>query len=151
MDGTKKSNQAYRSVGEVASELGVATHVLRYWETKFPKYIAPVKRGVGRRYYRPQDVTGAKAVDTLVNQQGLTIKAALQVLSQQSLEAIIGDAPVSSADPLPEEVPAENTSEEKTPVETEKVVRTSDSERLRELLSRLRSIKSRIDETLASG
>lgn len=151
MDGTKKSNQAYRSVGEVASELGVATHVLRYWETKFPKYIAPVKRGVGRRYYRPQDVTGARAIDALINRQGLTIKEALQVLSQQSLEAIIGAASSPEADPLPEEAPAENTPEEKMPVETEKIVRTSDPERLRELLSRLRSIKSRIDETLASG
>ena len=151
MDGTKKSNQAYRSVGEVASELGVATHVLRYWETKFPKYIAPVKRGVGRRYYRPQDVTGAKAVDALINQQGLTIKAALQVLSQQSLEAIIGGAPPSNPDVLPEELPAESTPDEETPVEIEKIVRTSDAEQLRKLLSRLRLIKSRIDETLASG
>ncbi len=143
MEGTEKSNQAYRSVGEVASELGVATHVLRYWETKFPKYIAPVKRGVGRRYYRPKDVDGARAVEKLIIQRGLTIKGALQVLSQQSLEVIIGTSEDSNVDELKEE-----TQSESKPIEMTIMKSSPDTQQLRELLVRLRSIKSRIDETL---
>ena len=146
MDGTEKSNQAYRSVGEVASELGVATHVLRYWETKFPKYIAPVKRGVGRRYYRPKDVIGARAVEKLIIQQGLTIKGALQVLGQQSLEVIIGSGESSKSEALNDEAESESK-----PAETLAVKSSSDLEQIRELLTRLRSIKSRIDEKITGG
>ena len=50
-----KSKAAFRTIAEVAEELGVATHVLRFWETKFPQ-IKPMKRSGGRRYYRPDDV-----------------------------------------------------------------------------------------------
>ena len=146
MDGTKKSNQAYRSVGEVASELGVETHMLRYWETKFPKYIAPVKRGGGRRYYRPKDVMGARAIEKLINQQGLTIKGAIRVLGEKSLEAII-DGVVN-----PSEVATEDEVQSKeTSVDSTKVTNPSDSEQLLKLLIRLRNIKSRIDATLAGG
>ena len=146
MDGTKKSNQAYRSVGEVASELGVETHVLRYWEIKFPKYIAPVKRGGGRRYYRPKDVMGARAIEKLIIQQGLTIKGAIRVLGQKSLEAIIDGAAHSSEVETEDDVQTEETS-----VESAKATSPSDSEKLLKLLIRLRNIKSRIDATLAGG
>lgn len=146
MDGTKKSNQAYRSVGEVASELGVETHVLRYWETKFPKYIAPVKRGGGRRYYRPKDVMGARAIEKLINQQGLTIKGAIRVLGEKSLEAIIDGVAPPSEVATEDEVQVSETS-----VDSTKVTNPSDSEQLLKLLIRLRNIKSRIDATLAGG
>ena len=51
-----KSAQAFRSIGEAAGELGLETHVIRYWETKFTKDVRPIKRADGRRMFRPQDL-----------------------------------------------------------------------------------------------
>lgn len=143
MSGANKSEQAFRSVGEVASLLGVAAHVLRYWETKFPKYIAPVKRGRGRRYYRPKDILGARAVKKLVNDNGHTIKGALQILAQQKLEVIV-DGDFNSSKETPNEVVQEDISHD-VGVKKANVL---NKEELRELLKQLRSIKSKIDETL---
>lgn len=141
MSGANKSEQAFRSVGEVASTLGVAAHVLRYWETKFPKYIAPVKRGRGRRYYRPKDILGARAVKKLVNDNGHTIKGALQILAQHKLEAIVeSDTKISK-----ESVHEDNSQDMRV-----QKVNVSNKEELRELIKQLRSIKSKIDETLVA-
>lgn len=68
-----KSPQAYRTISEAADELGVATHVLRFWETKFPE-IEPLKKGAGRRYYRPEDVTFLKKIRDLLHHEGYTIR-----------------------------------------------------------------------------
>lgn len=69
----QKSAHAYRTISEVAEELGVATHVLRFWESKFPG-IKPLKRGGGRRYYRPEDVELLRKVRHLLYDEGYTIK-----------------------------------------------------------------------------
>lgn len=69
----KKSKTAYRTISEVAKDLNVATHVLRFWETKFPE-ISPLKRGGGRRYYRPEDVEVLKQIQTLLYDEGYTIR-----------------------------------------------------------------------------
>ena len=76
----EKSADAYRSIGEAASELGLPTHVLRYWETKFPRQVRPVKRPDGRRMFRPQDIQGLRAIQTLVHQRGMTLKGAKAAL-----------------------------------------------------------------------
>lgn len=68
-----KSNSAYRTISEAADVLGVATHVLRFWETKFPQ-IQPVKRGGGRRYYRPEDIQVLKQIQELLHDKGYTIR-----------------------------------------------------------------------------
>ena len=70
-----KSPQAFRSIGEVAQMIGVATHVLRYWETQFPA-LAPVRRPDGRRYYRPEDVQLAAGLCVVMREEGLTIRGA---------------------------------------------------------------------------
>lgn len=69
----KKSKQAYRTISEAAEELGVATHVLRFWETKF-KNINPMKRSGGHRYYRPEDIDTLKQIKSLLYDEGYTIK-----------------------------------------------------------------------------
>lgn len=74
-----KSQAAFRTISEVADELGVAQHVLRFWESKFPQ-IRPLKRGGGRRYYRPEDVDLLRQVKVLLYDEGYTIKGAQKLL-----------------------------------------------------------------------
>ena len=69
----KKSAKAYRTISEVADELNVATHVLRFWETRFND-IKPLKRSGGRRYYRPEDVELLQQIRALLYDEGYTIK-----------------------------------------------------------------------------
>ena len=68
-----KAAAAYRTISEVASELGVATHVLRFWESKFTT-IQPLKKSGGRRYYRQEDIALLRLIQDLLYQQGYTIK-----------------------------------------------------------------------------
>ncbi len=77
----EKSAEAFRSIGEMAEQLGVKTHILRYWEEQFPM-LQPLKRAGGRRHYRPQDVDLLKAIHRLLGQEGYTIKGARQFLSR---------------------------------------------------------------------
>lgn len=75
----KKKEGAFRTISEVAEALNVEQHVLRFWETKFSQ-IKPLKRGGGRRYYRPEDVTVLEKIYELLYSQGYTIKGAQNVL-----------------------------------------------------------------------
>ncbi|BCX17806.1 MAG: hypothetical protein KatS3mg117_1488 [Geminicoccaceae bacterium] len=74
-----KASTAFRTISEVAEELGVAQHVLRFWETKFPA-VRPLKRGGGRRYYRPEDVELLRRIRKLLYEEGYTIKGAQKAL-----------------------------------------------------------------------
>lgn len=85
----EKAADAYRSIGEAARELGLPTHVLRYWETKFPRHVKPVKRPDGRRMFRPQDLDGLRAIQTLVHKRGMTLKGAKTLLAEQGIEAVL--------------------------------------------------------------
>lgn len=76
-----KSPQAFRSIGEVARLVEVAPHVLRYWETQFPA-LSPVKRADGRRYYRLDDVLLAAGICEALREDGLTIRGARRLISQ---------------------------------------------------------------------
>lgn len=78
-DKMKKKAGAFRTISEVADHLQVEQHVLRFWETKF-KQIKPLKRGGGRRYYRPEDVTVLETIHNLLYKEGYTIKGAQNVL-----------------------------------------------------------------------
>ena len=75
----KKSANAYRSIGEAAKELGLETHVLRYWEQEFTQ-LSPVKRRGNRRYYQRQDVMTIRQIRSLLYDQGYTIGGAKQKL-----------------------------------------------------------------------
>lgn len=77
----QKSDSAYRTISEVADSIGVATHVLRFWETKFTQ-IQPVKRQGGRRYYRPEDVLLIERIHDLLHGQGYTIRGVQSLLKE---------------------------------------------------------------------
>lgn len=74
-----KSADAFRTIGEAASELGLKTHVLRFWETKFDN-LRPMKRPDGRRFYRPDDMELLRKLQNLLHVQGLTIRGAIKAL-----------------------------------------------------------------------
>ena len=85
----EKSADAYRSIGEAAAELGLEPHVLRYWETRFPKQVSPVKRPDGRRLFRPQDLDALRAIRILVHERGMTLKGAKALLTEQGVAAVL--------------------------------------------------------------
>ena len=96
----EKSATAFRSIGEAASELGVETHVIRYWESKFPREVRPVKRADGRRMFRPQDVDALRAIQILVHERGLTLKGAKALIAEQGMAAVLsGEATLGAGAP----------------------------------------------------
>lgn len=85
-----KSKSAFKTIAEVADELGVATHVLRFWETKFSQ-IKPMKTGGGRRYYRPDDVEIIKLIKSLLYNNRYTIEGAQQLIKTKGLKTLLGE------------------------------------------------------------
>ncbi|MEI7713639.1 MAG: MerR family transcriptional regulator [Rhodospirillales bacterium] len=77
----KKAPNAFRTISEVADELHIPQHVLRFWETRFPQ-VKPLKRGGGRRYYRPDDIVLLRRVADLLYIQGYTIKGVQRLLRE---------------------------------------------------------------------
>jgi DNA-binding transcriptional MerR regulator len=82
-----KASGAYRTISEVADELDIPQHVLRFWETRFPQ-IKPMKRSGGRRYYRPGDVLLLRGIRRLLYGEGYTIKGVQRILSSQGIAAV---------------------------------------------------------------
>jgi len=85
-----KSSSAFRTISEVAEELDLPQHVLRFWETKF-NTIKPMKRGGGRRYYRPQDIDVLRRIRTLLYDDGYTIKGVQKLFKEGGKEVLKGD------------------------------------------------------------
>ena len=77
-----KSDQALLTISELARELGLGSHILRYWETHFPD-LRPLQRAGNRRYYRPDDVALARRINHLLNNEGYTVKGAVKYLSSE--------------------------------------------------------------------
>ena len=75
----EKAPGAFKTIGELSAELGVAQHILRYWETKFPQ-LKPLQRAGNRRYYRPADVELARKINRLLNDQGYTVRGVQKLL-----------------------------------------------------------------------
>ena len=93
-----KSADAFRTISEAADEVGTPQHVLRFWETRFPQ-IKPMKRGGGRRYYRPEDVALLKGIRRLLYGEGYTIKGLQRILREQGprhVQAIGRGAPIGA-------------------------------------------------------
>lgn len=84
----KKSAGAFRTISEVADELGVQQHVLRFWETKFSQ-VRPLKRGGGRRYYRPEDITVLKRIHELLYTEGYTIKGVQKLFREHGKNGVL--------------------------------------------------------------
>jgi DNA-binding transcriptional MerR regulator len=93
----RKSEQAFRTIGELASDLGVPQHILRYWETRFPQ-LRPLQRAGNRRYYRPNDVALAHRIHRLLNEDGYTIRGVQQLLSSKAGD---GEEMVGATGPTP--------------------------------------------------
>jgi DNA-binding transcriptional MerR regulator len=87
-----KSDAAFRTISEVAEELNVPQHVLRFWETKFSQ-VRPLKRGGGRRYYRPEDVTLLKRIRALLYTDGMTIRGVQKLLRENGGKQVAEEAP----------------------------------------------------------
>jgi len=123
-----KSPDAFRTISEVADDLDLPQHVLRFWETRF-SHIKPLKRGGGRRYYRPDDVELLRGIRHLLYGEGYTIKGVQRILKEQGVRFVMqvwqedalpvpvlvrqneaqeqADAPARTEEPSASKVPAE--------------------------------------------
>ena len=102
----RKSPSAFRTISEVATDLDVPQHVLRFWETKFPQ-LKPLKRGGGRRYYRPEDVLLLQRVRDLLYRDGYTIKGVQRLLRDGTRDTKEEAKPAAPS--MPESVETEDT------------------------------------------
>lgn len=94
-----KAPDALRTIGEVATETGIAPHILRYWETHVPA-LKPVRRAGGRRYFRPEDIAVIRRLHALVSEQGYTLEGAARALRHggaTEAATIAADAPATDA------------------------------------------------------
>lgn len=129
-----KSPQAFRSISEAADELGVAQHVLRFWETKFP-FVKPLRRGGGRRFYRPHDLAVLAEIQRLLYAEGYSIRA-VQALQRGGRLKIA-------------ERPLDGLAERAT--DAVEMPSSPRSERLRLIFEDLQSAKDRLDRLLTSS
>ena len=106
MAAADKDPGAFRTIGELSDELGVAQHILRYWETKFPQ-LRPLQRAGNRRYYRPADVALARRIHHLLSNEGYTVRGVQKLLREQgraddptppvAVPAVTPEAPIFSS------------------------------------------------------
>ena len=82
-----KALEAFRTISEVAGDLDIPKHVLRFWESKFPQ-IRPMKRGGGRRYYRPEDLELLRGIRRLLHAEGYTIKGVQKILRENGIDHV---------------------------------------------------------------
>lgn len=80
--GPEKGPEAFRTIGELAQEIGRPQHILRYWETRFPQ-LRPLQRAGGRRYYRPDDVALVRRIDSLLSREGYSIRGVQRLLDAE--------------------------------------------------------------------
>ncbi|HAA91300.1 MAG TPA: MerR family transcriptional regulator [Rhodospirillaceae bacterium] len=100
-----KSADAFRTISEVSGELDVPQHVLRFWETKFTQ-VKPMKRGGGRRYYRPDDVALLMAIRALLYDDGYTIRGVQRLLREKGVRSLLQGEPKKVSSPEPVAAPA---------------------------------------------
>ncbi|UVC10742.1 MerR family transcriptional regulator [Rhizobium sp. TH2] len=108
----EKSPDAFRTISEVADDLDLPQHVLRFWETRFPQ-IKPMKRGGGRRYYRPDDVELLKGIRHLLYDHGYTIKGVQKLLKNNGNKFVAAAASGDLA--TMEALAAQSEAEDETP------------------------------------
>ncbi len=108
--GGSKAPDAFRTIREVAEAIDVPQHVLRFWETKFSQ-IKPLKRGGGRRYYRPEDVELLRQIRSLLYREGYTIRGVQKLLRETGARALANNGPAPKPAPAaPIEAPAKRES-----------------------------------------
>ena len=121
-----KDPGAFKTIGELSHELGVAQHILRYWETKFPQ-LRPLQRAGNRRYYRPADVALARRIHHLLSNEGYTVRGVQKLLREQPKAADISEQPAQEP-PMFAASPAEGNS-----IQVERLIELRD--RLRDALA----------------
>ena len=155
-----KGPEAFRTISEAAEEVGVAPHVLRFWETRF-SIIRPMKRAGGRRFYRPQDVALLKTLRVLLHDQGLSIRDVQQLARKEGVRALGGLAGEGAPGPerRPEalqravpamESPADRDPGRAAPAPSHPEAVTEGRLRLAAAREDLLAVKRRLDALLAS-
>lgn len=143
-----KSPDAFRTISEAAEELDLPQHVLRFWETRFSQ-IRPLKRGGGRRFYRPDDVLLLKGIRHLLYDQGFTIKGVQRILKEQGLRRVIAIGESGSIEDIAPASGDERASDDEVEVllaEGEALELTDEGrERLGEVLRELLECKRLLD------
>lgn len=95
-----KASGAFLTIGELADELGLAQHILRYWETRFPQ-LRPMQRAGKRRYYRPEDVELVRLIDRLLNHEGYTVKGVQKLLAERRAASVEAAPTAAAREPAP--------------------------------------------------
>jgi len=119
-----KDPGAFRTIGELSGELGVAQHILRYWESKFPQ-LRPLQRAGNRRYYRPADADLARRIHHLLSNEGYTIRGVQKLLASRGGEAVpspIASAPTPATTEAPQPALPETPIVAASPVDFERLV-----------------------------
>jgi DNA-binding transcriptional MerR regulator len=111
----RKAPNAFRTISEVADDLHIPQHVLRFWETKFPQ-VKPLKRGGGRRYYRPEDIALLRRISALLYVQGYTIKGVQRLLREGGGKLADDIPPPAPEDAEPEAPPPQSTAQTELPI-----------------------------------
>ena len=142
--GDMKSPAAFRTISEVASDLAVPQHVLRFWESKFQQ-IRPLKRGGGRRYYRPEDVQLISGIKDLLYNQGFTIRGVQKLLREN------GRTPSARSMVAEPQVPASMISAHPSTVMPQQQPRGLTAEKRREIEGVLVELKALRDLLRQSG
>jgi DNA-binding transcriptional MerR regulator len=149
-----KSPSAFRTISEVATDLSVPQHVLRFWESKFQQ-IRPLKRGGGRRYYRPEDIQLISSIKDLLYGQGFTIRGVQKLLKENgrfpSARSMVAEPQVPSS--LSSAQPSASTSVTQTqsqPVQAQ-ATRSMSPEKRREIESVLSELKALRELLRATG
>ncbi|MBZ0215317.1 MAG: MerR family transcriptional regulator [Fimbriimonadaceae bacterium] len=147
----EKSPDAFRTISEVADELDLPQHVLRFWESKFSQ-IKPMKRGGGRRYYRPGEIELLRGIRHLLYTEGYTIKGVQKILREQGARQVVNflQAPSSAGDTAAGprvESPDERARSNKTNAETGAKVAKKTIRNLKSILASLKEARQMIDES----
>lgn len=140
-----KSPEAFRTISEVATELDVPQHVLRFWESRFTQ-IKPTKRAGGRRYYRPEDVDLLRGIRALLYAEGYTIKGVQKVLREKGLRHVadVGRASVRDVTPPARRAPDGNGHAVLQFERPQHTLAEEEREKLEVLLAELVQLKARL-------
>ena len=128
-----KAPSAFRTISEVAGELDLPQHVLRFWETKFSQ-LKPMKRGGRRRYYRPEDITLLLYIRSLLYDDGYTIKGVQKLLRQSSLGRAVTDTQKTAVQNTPTVLSASKTDVQSIATQRAVSAAVTELEALRETL-----------------
>ncbi|CAN1722201.1 MerR family transcriptional regulator [Hyphomicrobium sp. 1Nfss2.1] len=137
-----KTAEAFRTISEVADELKVPKHVLRFWEGRFPQ-IKPMKRGGGRRYYRPEDMTLLRGICHLLHAEGYTIKGVQKILREQGVDTVkqFGVEPEAVVDEVPAAAPGKRAGRKAAAAARSPLTKAEVRERLLAAIAELESCR----------